>query len=393
MLRYRYSMILSSPTFEESSPFLDPEKTSTPPSSTLIAFTLLRKGARLPDRFFRTSKFNISSVLLPSFLHPRGAERSQTSPTAWLDGIRGIAAFLVYIRHFAAATHPDIQYAFDEKHRYIIQLPFFHLLTAGPAMVSLFFIVSGYALSWGPLCTLHYRSIESCFHRLSSAIFRRAIRLFLPGIISTFTVMLCVTAGFYDKGSASMKIPEHMPGFKEPGPPILRLDSSSPFRAQFKDWVTHTWSWLHVWSPINHPYDVHLWTIPVEFRCSMILFIALVAFARTPPRVRLGLLFCCIIYCHYTNFWEGWLFFSGSFLAQLKLLQNQADESLSSLLLPEVGGYVGELKSQSKTSYSDYARHLLFTAGLYLLSAPDYEFGRYWSYEISLSFALILIND
>jgi peptidoglycan/LPS O-acetylase OafA/YrhL len=374
-------MIPSSPISEESKTFLDTEKSSASWSPTLTTLSLFRRGSRLLDRFLRTSKNSIASVLLPSFLHQRRAEKTQVSPTSWLDGVRGVAAFLVYIRHFAAATHPDIQYGFDENHRYIIQLPFFHLLTAGPAMVSVFFIVSGYALSWGPLHAIHSQSVESCLQRLSSATFRRAIRLFLPGIMSTFIVMLCVSAGLYDIGFASVGIPEHMPGFKEPGPPILRSASGSSFRAQFKDWLTQTWLWLHIWAPINHPYDVHLWTLPVEFRCSMILFMALVAFAQTPSHIRLGLLFGCILYCHFTGFWEGWLFFSGSLLAQLRLLQNEADGSLSPLLFTKRGSVLSEKESQSRTPHSDHARLLLFTAGLYLLSAPDYEFGKHRTYK------------
>jgi peptidoglycan/LPS O-acetylase OafA/YrhL len=374
MLRYSYSMIPSSLTSAESKPFLDPEKISAPFFTTRLALSVLRRRARLPDKFLIT-KLCFASLLLPSFLQSRRGEKTRVSPTAWLDGVRGIAAFFVYIRHFASATHPDIQYGFgtNETQRSIIQLPFFHLLTAGPAMVALFFIVSGYALSWRPLRALHYQSNEICLQRLSSAAFRRATRLFLPGIVSTFVVMLCVRYGLYDKGLASVN-PEDMPGFNEPGPPMLQHE---PFILQLSNWLDNTWLWLQVWTPVNHPYDVHLWTLPVEFRCSMILFMALVAFARIPPRIRLGSSFGCIVYCHYSNFWEGWLFFSGSFLAQLKLLQNGADEYFSPLLLAECGGNVGEKEQNPRTSYTDHARICLFTTGLYLLSAPDYDFSKH----------------
>jgi hypothetical protein len=363
----------SSSTSEEFEPFLDLEKPSTPRSPALIALSILRKGARIPVRLCRTSNFNISSILLPSFLQPPRTEKTRVSPTAWLDGVRGIAAFIVYIRHFASATHPDIQYGFgtDASQRSIMQLPFFHLLTAGPAMVAVFFIVSGYALSWGPLRALHQQSIEKCLHRLSSGTFRRAARLFLPGIVSTFIVMLCIQAGLYTKGYRSVN-PEDMPGFMEPGPPLLLTESLG---VQMENWFQCTWRWLQIWVPENHIYDVHLWTIPVEFRCSMILFMSLVAFARTPPRIRLGLIFCCTLYCYFTNFWEGWLFFFGSFLAQLKLLRDDANECFSPVLNGKCSGDVG--KRETKTSSSDLAKFFLFIAGLYLLSAPDDIFGKH----------------
>ncbi|KAF2428280.1 hypothetical protein EJ08DRAFT_671449 [Tothia fuscella] len=281
---------------------------------------------------FRASKISNGSFLMPSFLQSRNKSKNErVSRTAWLDGMRGLAAFFVYIRHFASATHPNIQVGFgaNPDNRYLIQLPILHLLTAGPAMVALFFIISGYALSWGPLRAIHNQSASACLQRLSSATFRRAARLFLPGVASTFIVMLCVSAGLYDRGHASINS-DDMPGFMEPEPPMFRTE---PFIVQLRDWVNCTWSWLQIWNSGGHPYDAHLWTLPVEFRCSMILFMALVGFARTPPRIRLGLLLSCIVYCHYTNFWEGWLFFAGSFLAQMKLMQDEGAEEANMILI------------------------------------------------------------
>jgi peptidoglycan/LPS O-acetylase OafA/YrhL len=286
--------------------------------------------------------------------------------------MRGVAAFLVYIRHFAAATHPDIQYGWgtDGGYHNIIHLPFLHLLTAGPAMVALFFIISGYALSLGPLRAMHNQSVETALIRLSSATFRRAARLFLPGVASTFIIMLCIALGLYDKGFASMNT-EDMTGFHEPQPPMVNHE---PFSFQFGLWFVITWRWLDIWNPQNHLYDVHLWTLPVEFRSSVILFMALVAFARTRPRIRLGMLFGCIVYCHYTNAWEGWLFFAGSLLAQLKMLQEEANSSSPPFSISEINGNLKEEKLEKPTSKRDHARLVMFVAGLYLLSSPDIMF-------------------
>lgn len=126
-----------------------------------MPLTIARRGWFLLGTIPRLSKSNLTSFLTPSFLHTRRAE-TKFLPTAWLDGMRGIAAFLVYIRHFAAATHPDIQYGWgtNGEHRNFIHLPFLRLLTAGPAMVALFFIISGYALSLGPLRAIHHQSVK-----------------------------------------------------------------------------------------------------------------------------------------------------------------------------------------------------------------------------------------
>ncbi|QDS68739.1 hypothetical protein FKW77_004598 [Venturia effusa] len=324
-----------------------------------------RRGWHLLSSTPKLSTSSPNSILTPSFLHQRAAN-TKVSPTAWLDGMRGIAAFLVYIRHFAAATHPDIQYGWgtNGRHRNFIHLPFIRLLTAGPAMVALFFIISGYALSLGPLKAIQHQSADAGLVRLSSATFRRAARLFLPGVVSTFIVMLCISLGLYGKGRASMTL-EDMPGFHEPQPPLANREALG---FQFNLWLLWTWRWFNVWNPINHVYDVHLWTLPVEFRSSMVLFMALVAFARTRPQIRLTMLFGCVVYCHYTNAWESWLFFAGSFLAQLKLLQ---DSPRASLPLLDIAEIKCEPLQEESTSKRDHVRILAFVLGLYLLSYPD----------------------
>jgi peptidoglycan/LPS O-acetylase OafA/YrhL len=279
--------------------------------------------------------------------------------------MRGWASFFVYIRHFASATHPDLQvgYGRDPDNMWLIQLPFLRLMIGGPAMVSLFFIISGYALSWAPLKQLHGKGgPEGALLRLSSATFRRAARLFGPAIVSTFLVACFITLGFYDKGHFSIN-DNDMPGFMEPEPPGYR---GAPMHVQFQDWFWETWEFLKVWSPGGHSYDVHLWTLPVEFRCSIILFISLIGFARCRAYLRLAMLGGMVVYCHFTDFWQGWLFFAGSFLAQLKFIQ---EESASSPLPHTASEKVLETRQKG---YPDALRLTLFILGLYLLSAPDY---------------------
>jgi peptidoglycan/LPS O-acetylase OafA/YrhL len=332
----------------------------------------------------------VPTILVPSFLHKKsGGSSNKVAPTAWLDGMRGIAAFFVYIRHFSAITHPNIQPGFgsSDSNRWIIQLPFLRLLISGPSMVALFFIISGYALSWGPLRALHLNgSPEQSLNRLSSATFRRATRLFLPGIASTFMIMICISLGMYDRGQRAFESDVDMPGFHEPQPPQFRND---PFNVQFWDWVNSTWKWLNIWGVSGHPYNPHLWTLSVEFRCSIALFVVLVALARTKAIWRLSGLGTMVIYCYYTNAWSEWMFFAGGFLAQLRLLQEGRQdkwlhEATSSTNAAEKGvdmmdDNAIEVKAESwvrKISAGDAGRYILFILGLYLLSNPDGGYGK-----------------
>lgn len=110
-------------------------------------------------------------------------------------------------------------------------------------MVTLFFIISGYALSSGPLRAIHQQSVEVALVKLFSVTFRRAARFFLPGVVSTFIVMLCLSLGLYEKGLASMA-KANMPGFNEPQPPMGISKESLGF--QFSLWLIWTWRWSNV---------------------------------------------------------------------------------------------------------------------------------------------------
>jgi peptidoglycan/LPS O-acetylase OafA/YrhL len=320
----------------------------------------------------------IPPALLPSFLQPRNnsesASNTKVSPTAWLDGMRGLAAFFVYIRHFGAIHHPDIQPGFgsSDSNRYITQLPFIRLLVSGPAMVALFFIISGYALSWGPLKSIHGGAVDKSLERLSSATFRRAMRLFLPGIVSTFFVMLCISLSMYDRGHRAWASNDDVPGFKEPQPPMWRKD---PFSVQFWDWVRSSWQWINIWQQNGHAYNPHLWTLSVEFRSSIALFMVLLALARTRAVWRLAGLGGMVMYCYYTSAWAEWLFFAGAFLAQVKMIQDERQAALPVAVKSEED--VLDDVHPKGISTADSWRIITFVAGLYLLSAPDYGHGRF----------------
>jgi peptidoglycan/LPS O-acetylase OafA/YrhL len=193
------------------------------------------------------------------------------------------------------------------------------------------------------------------------------MRLFLPGIVSTFFIMLFISFGMYDRGHRALQSDVDVPGFKEPQPPMLRND---PFSVQFWDWVNCTWGWINIWSQSGHAYNPHLWTLSVEFRCSIALFMTLLALARTKAWYRLAGLAGMVIYCYYTHAWAEWLFFAGATLAQLKLLQEERQQQLpSNVKIEDESSDDGHPPSLSS---ADILRFVVFMAGLYLLSAPDY---------------------
>ncbi|KAK3059672.1 hypothetical protein LTS18_010301 [Coniosporium uncinatum] len=283
--------------------------------------------------------------------------------------MRGLASLFVFIRHYSSAWHRNIQSGFgaNGSNHYIPLLPFIRLVIQGPAMLSVFFLVSGYALSWGPLKALTGRDgTNKCLRKLVSATFRRPIRLFLPGLCSTFVIMLCVSAGLYDRGELAAT-EELMPGFHEPQPPMLE-----GFEAQTGEWWRCTKDFVNVWNLDNHCYDAHLWTLNVEFRYSMALFMTICALARTHVIGRVVGLLGMVVYCQWENSWEGWSFFAGALLVQINLLSYSGeDDDVEELPLPTA------TVSKTKLSWLEERGGSLegvavFVLALYLLSMPDY---------------------
>ena len=83
--------------------------------------------------------------------------------TAYLDGMRGLAAFAVFLCHLSYGTW-DTGHVYGagepgEKsaNTYLLQLPIIRLFYSGPPMVAIFFVISGYALSYKPLKQMRNR--------------------------------------------------------------------------------------------------------------------------------------------------------------------------------------------------------------------------------------------
>src|SRR6266480_5776019 len=107
--------------------------------------------------------------------------------TAALDGLRGFSAFIVVTYHwFLFFYDMNAGYIPGTEHAKWTNLPFIKFFTNGIASVAIFFTISGYALSYKPLKLERAKSWEKLNHTLSSSVFRRALRLYLPSLFNMF---------------------------------------------------------------------------------------------------------------------------------------------------------------------------------------------------------------
>ncbi|KAL1879204.1 hypothetical protein Daus18300_001783 [Diaporthe australafricana] len=270
---------------------------------------------------FLRSKFlaGLFQVFVPSFLQTGPAEPKRLHSTAWLDGMRGISALCVVIYHSTLLWFTwDLHAAYVPGTLQVFKLPVIRLLISGPPHVAIFFIVSGYSISHKPLKLAHQGRYAEVGSTLASSFFRRHPRLFMPAAVVTFFNAFMTQMGWYGlEGIPGVAIPTREP----------------PHALNIRDQMMHfVWTEVLNTDPIGqehirggigrvvqNPYDPNLWTLPIEFNTSMVVFMFLAAFSRVRNRVRMVVALLLTIYFEY--FWSYWaifLFFSGMLLCDMR---------------------------------------------------------------------------
>ncbi|KUJ11540.1 uncharacterized protein LY89DRAFT_594344, partial [Mollisia scopiformis] len=257
----------------------------------------------------------ILDVLLPSFI-PRWASAAKetvsirkNTPTAYMDGLRGIATVVVYLTHFAVNWFPILlaRYGAQASDVFILQMPIIRVFFSGRAAVATFFVVSGYALSYSALTKIHKGQRAEAFDTLSSSAFRRCMRLYLPCAADT---LICALLAYYGMF-------RHDPLNWHAIPPSLPT-----LNAQLWDW----WEQLKILiypfiyvegAPFSPRYNGHLWTIPFEVRGSWVTYGTVLISANLTPIWRLAFFVTWAIYLWVMGKWDLFLFASGILIASL----------------------------------------------------------------------------
>lgn len=328
--------------------------------------------AIVPRRIFNNSVPPFLLLLLPSFvanyLRPGTAMKlPRHHSTSYLDGLRGVAAFAVYIYHYTLMwrwTDLEVGYGSPHSNRYWYQLPLVRILIAGRASVTVFFVVSGYVLSIRTLRLIHsggdqQQTSNKVLSALSSSVFRRPLRLYLP--IAAATAMLAVLV--------QTRFPFHVDHISRGGVAI----KASNMQDQFFDW------WATMARLVN-PFTIEgirghgrhrvvlyispLWTIPTEFKGSLAVFLMLLAFARARRALAMA---ATLVMGVVWQLWAGdadmALFMAGLFLAELCIVVPPSS----------VSAFV-RARSRSWRQRMHIAHHgaimLLFFSALWLLSIP-----------------------
>lgn len=329
--------------------------------------------------------------ITPSFLQPRPIAPTtgqHVHDIATLDGVRGVACLIVFNFHFLFMYTRTVWLGWGvdptgESNMYVHQLPIIRLLYGGRAMVAIFFVLSGYVLSRRPLMAVRAKSYDSMLQSLSSSVFRRGIRLYLPTIISTSLVFVAIRAGGFERATAIAQdgVTMHFVEFH----PI----AYATWREQARDYTNFVRAYVDFtnWGEWYNLYDPHVWTIPLEYRASMVLFLVLVCLSRARTPWRLALTAAFAVFCARWGRFEIVLFLAGALLAELDLITNTwakgggSSTHAAAAILPLTAWYAPTNSFSTaaaawptrprRPSLLLASRSALLLTGLYLLSFPD----------------------
>ncbi|KAI1268774.1 acyltransferase family-domain-containing protein [Xylariaceae sp. FL1019] len=265
-------------------------------------------------------------VLLPSFLQetdPR-SEPKPLRPTAWLDGLRGVAAFFVVLHHTTLIYFSWAIYnGWKDSNDHLIQLPIIRLMVSGRPNVMTFFVISGYALSLKPLSLIRKCQYAKVYATLASSTFRRHPRLYIPAMI------ICLPAPFITFWGGFAPA-DGMPGAAVSGTNPPRFDTLWEQLTDYKNAIL-TVSDFYFPNGAIWRYSDSLWTLPIEFRSSLVIFAMLLALSRFTNGSRILITLFVAAYSLWYLHWGELLFIGGMLIADRSVLAQRSLESRGSL--------------------------------------------------------------
>ncbi|KAK5058590.1 hypothetical protein LTR84_010853 [Exophiala bonariae] len=303
----------------------------------------------------RTLLLNCLWTLLPRYLHPEGRKeysKAKLHPTAYLDAVRGYAAVIVFFYH-----------GWKETTLWVFRLPFIRtFILGGPGMVAVFFVISGYVLSYRMLKLIRNQESALLLDAFSSSMFRRWLRLYGSTSVATFIAACCVSLGWF--------IP--LPDLAQP-----------TFLAQMWNWLLSTIAFSNPFANIDGwmhpgvfftPYLGQMWTIPIEYRGSIILFCFAISAAKLSVRSRMLYLWVVVLLCYFWRCVYIPEFLLGMFIAELSFLRHP--ERLGRPTLPmeeneKLSSRHSKLWQLSKAIATPIGSSIALVIGILLLGQPD----------------------
>jgi peptidoglycan/LPS O-acetylase OafA/YrhL len=307
----------------------------------------------------RDLTFSCLLGIIPSFLRPRPTSHppKRLHHTAYLDGVRGVAAVAVVSYHMLVDRWADYEsgYVVSSPTHSMLQLPFLRLVASGRGMVTTFFVLSGFVLSYKPLRCARAGDLHGLLETLASSVFRRPFRLYLATAPSMLIAMFMLRAGI-----------AHW----------LDWDKKVTFLEQVEDWLEDFFTMANPFRGVDScgrwgpAYNGPLWTMPLEFRGSMVVFVVVLGLSRLRPRARMLGVLGLALFCLYKLSWDVYLFLVGVLIAEIDILREAERVDAEGLEQDCQEKHIVSTRSRLRRLGLSIVQTFLFLACMHVLTFP-----------------------
>jgi peptidoglycan/LPS O-acetylase OafA/YrhL len=244
---------------------------------------LLASEKTAPRQASRLSRWGW--LLLPSFVARCYGHSDYRPPkpnaTSYLNGLKGLVSLIVLNRHTTNDYywHVNLAYGSGPNETHVVQMPFLRLVVSGELVVTIFFVLSGFALAFGPLkksYTQGAEGVRSALAAIPGNVVRRPVRLFLPALpIFLVTPFFVYAHLWYADNRTELQDPKE--------------SLWAEFSASLRDWVRLSWNPLD-WADFRSMYAPQTWALGPMFRGSYIVFFATSCLLGVKPYTRMALM-------------------------------------------------------------------------------------------------------
>ncbi|OQO02382.1 hypothetical protein B0A48_11936 [Cryoendolithus antarcticus] len=299
--------------------------------------------------------FSMISALLraarPAFLRWPSGRKAKLRRTAYLDGLRGFAALMVYCLHHELWAHESmkadkkLESAWGYEGNYYLAC--FHFVrtffSGGHYAVTTFFVISGYVLSLKPIGLMNAGQYDKLLDNISSAMFRRWLRLWIPIIFVTFGIVIMWHVLGVQANAGAWK-PE------------------KTLRAGLWTWYVDIKNYTWIFSTGGKPwfdYNPHIWSIPVEAKGSVAIYTTLLALAKCSRKARMWCQVALMWYMIYVADGAHFaMFIAGMFICEVDYIAAENG-------LPD---WITDLKEWKTVFF-----HCLLAVSMFLGGVPSYD--------------------
>ncbi|OJD16854.1 hypothetical protein AJ78_02998 [Emergomyces pasteurianus Ep9510] len=227
----------------------------------------------------------------------------------WVDGLRGVASFVVVTGHICTTFVPFLHNptAKEGAGPLFFQLPFFRLIVGGRAAVAIFFIITGFVNSLNPIKNARANNTSGALVNLARSTFTRTGRLVIPTAIATCIAWLLSQLNAFHMASRIDAL-------------WIRAGAHPPDASLREAFMKLIRALILFWHSGPGEYDGTHWTLVYFLQGSFRVYLALLAMMLLTPRYwRLITIFLYSWSWCIGDYIVGINIFAGLLLAQLQV--------------------------------------------------------------------------